>query len=50
MAIIGGYSRPVLSWRISNMMEAVFCLDCLKDAIRTHGRTFSTATKGECVA
>jgi putative transposase len=27
----------VLSWRISNTMEAVFCVDCLEDALREHG-------------
>ena len=29
VAIIDWYSRQVLSWRISNSMEAVFCVDCL---------------------
>ncbi len=38
VAIIDWYSRRVLSWRISNTMEAVFCVDCLEDAIRTHGK------------
>ncbi len=38
VAIIDGYSRRVLSWRISNTMEAVFCVDCLQDALRTHGK------------
>ena len=38
VAIIDWYSRRVLSWRISNSMEAVFCVDCLEDALRTHGR------------
>lgn len=37
VAIIDWYSRAVLSWRISNSMEAVFCVDCLEDALRTHG-------------
>jgi putative transposase len=37
VAIIDWYSRRVLSWRISNTMEAVFCVDCLEDAMRTHG-------------
>ena len=37
VAIIDWYSRRVLSWRISNTMEAVFCLDCLEDAMREHG-------------
>lgn len=38
VAIIDWYSRQVLSWRISNSMEAVFCVDCLEDALRTHGK------------
>ena len=37
VAIIDWYSRRVLSWRISNSMEAVFCVDCLEDALRHHG-------------
>jgi len=38
VAIIDWYSRRVLSWRISNNMEAVFCVDCLEEALRTHGK------------
>lgn len=38
VAIIDWYSRRVLSWRISNTMEALFCVDCLEDAMRTHGK------------
>jgi putative transposase len=37
VAIIDWYSRRVLGWRISNSMEAVFCVDCLEEALRTHG-------------
>jgi putative transposase len=37
VALIDGYSRKVLSGRISNSMEAVFCVDCLADALRHHG-------------
>ena len=29
VAIIDWYSRRVLSWRISNSMEAAFCVDCV---------------------
>jgi len=36
VAIIDWYSRRVLSWRISNTMEAVFCVDCLEEALRAH--------------
>ena len=38
VAIIDWYSRRVLSWRISNTMEAVFCVDCLEDVMREHGK------------
>lgn len=38
VAIIDWYSRKVLSWRISNSMEAMFCVDCLEEAVRTHGK------------
>jgi len=35
--VIDWYSRKVLSWRISNSMDASFCVDCLEDALRSHG-------------
>jgi putative transposase len=38
VAIIDWYSQRVLGWRISNTMEAVFCVDCLEDALRAHGK------------
>jgi len=38
IAIIDWYSRRVLAWRVSNTLEAEFCVDCLEDALRTHGR------------
>jgi putative transposase len=38
VAIIDWYSRRVLAWRVSNTLEAEFCVDCLEDALRTHGR------------
>jgi putative transposase len=38
VAVIDWYSRRVLSWRISNSMEAEFCVDCLEEALRRHGR------------
>lgn len=38
VAIIDWYSRKVLAWRLSNSMEAVFCIDCLEEALRTHGK------------
>jgi putative transposase len=38
VAIMDWYSRRVLSWRISNSMEAAFCVDCLEDALRVYGK------------
>lgn len=38
VSIIDWYSRRVLGWRISNSMGATFCVDCLEEAIRTHGK------------
>jgi len=37
VAIIDWYSRKVLSWRLSNSMEASFAVACLEDALRRHG-------------
>ncbi|WP_246585372.1 IS3 family transposase [Thiorhodospira sibirica] len=34
VAIIDGYSRKVLSERLSNTIDASFCLDCLEEALR----------------
>jgi len=38
VAVIDWYSRRVLSWRISNSMEAEFCVDCLEEALRRYGK------------
>lgn len=38
VAIIDWYSRKVLSWRLSNSMDASFCVDCLKSAIENYGK------------
>ena len=38
VAIIDWYSRRVLAWRLSNSLEAGFCVDCLEEALRTHGQ------------
>ncbi len=38
VAIIDWYSRKVLSWRLSNTLDAAFCVDCLEDALQHHGR------------
>ena len=37
VAIIDWYSRKVLSWRLSNSMDAAFCVDCLEDALKQYG-------------
>lgn len=37
IAIIDLYSRKVLSWRISNTMDADFCVSALEEAIATYG-------------
>jgi putative transposase len=31
------YSRKVLSWRLSNTMDSVFCVDALEEAIERYG-------------
>jgi putative transposase len=38
VAVIDWYSRKVLSWRISNSMDAGFCVDCLEDALSQYGK------------
>lgn len=38
VAVIDWYSRKVLSWRLSNSMDASFCVDCLQDAITHFGK------------
>jgi putative transposase len=38
VAIIDWYSRRVLSWRLSNTMEASFCLDALQEALERFGK------------
>ena len=37
VAIIDWSSRKVLSWRLSNTMDAAFCVDALEEALRLHG-------------
>lgn len=37
VAIIDWYSRKIMSWRLSNTMDAGFCVDCLEEAIATYG-------------
>lgn len=38
VAVIDWYSRKVLSWRLSNGMDASFCVDCLESAINDYGK------------
>ena len=35
VAVMDWFSRYVLSWRISNTLEADFCLDALNEALTT---------------
>ena len=37
VAVMDWYSRYVISWRLSNSMDADFCVEALKEALR-HGR------------
>lgn len=37
VAIMDWYSRKVLSWRVSNTMEADFCVEALAEAIERYG-------------
>ena len=37
VAIIDWYSRKVLSWRLSNSLDAHFCVDCLENALQQYG-------------
>jgi len=37
VAVIDWYSHKVLAWRISNTQDNRFCVDCLEEALRTHG-------------
>ena len=38
VAIMDWYSRKVLSWRLSNSMEADFCIEALKEALAKYGK------------
>jgi putative transposase len=37
VAVIDWYSRCVLSWRLSNTLEADFCVEALREAIEKYG-------------
>ena len=36
--ILDWHSRRVLSWRVSNTMEADFCVDALEEALERYGK------------
>ncbi len=38
MAICDGSSRKTLDFRLSHTLETEFCVDCLEEALRTHGK------------
>src|SRR4029453_863153 len=37
VAIMDWHSRKVLAWRLSNTMDATFCVEALKEALAIHG-------------
>jgi putative transposase len=37
VAVMDGYSRKVLTWRLSNTLEGGFCVDSLQEAVRRFG-------------
>ncbi len=37
VAIMDWHSRKVLGWRLSNSMDASFCVDALKEALARYG-------------
>ena len=38
VAIMDLYSRRVLAWRLSNSLDAGFCVDALEEALHKHGK------------
>lgn len=38
VAVIDWHSRKVLSWRLSNSLDAGFCVEALQDALAHHGK------------
>jgi putative transposase len=37
-AVMDWFARRILAWRLSNTMEAAFCVEVLEDALANHGR------------
>ena len=52
LAIMDWYSRKVLAWRLSNSMDAEFCVEALKDALAKHGtpEIFNTDQCSQCTS
>src|SRR5215217_266979 len=38
VAVMDWHSRKVLSWRLSNTMDAIFCVEALEEALALYGR------------
>ena len=38
VAIMDWYSRKVLSWKLSNTLDADFCVSALEEALAKHGK------------
>src|ERR1700693_1520931 len=38
-AVMDWFARRILAWRLSNTMEAQFCIDALEDALAKHDKT-----------
>ena len=38
VAIMDWHSRKVLTWRLSNTMDAIFCVEALEEALAIYGR------------
>ena len=36
-AVMDWSSRYIISWRVSNSLEATFCVDCLQEALELEG-------------
>lgn len=36
-AVIDLYSRKILSWRLSNTMDTIFCIECVMEAVEKYG-------------
>ena len=52
VAVMDWATRKVLAWRLSNTMEADFCVAALKDAMDVHGRPeiFNTDQGGQFIS